>query len=203
MKIIDYKNDNRWQLCDEAHRASCIAPNWFIGLLYREYYNIENISNIKYAVETGTHRGYTTKFLCDHFEKVYSIEKYPDQNYYGDTSLREIYKQLESENSNLLINIGDSSQILPELLKAHSSDPFVFIFDAHNGPDGPLLEELTIVATHSNNKEHVIVIDDWGDFKTQQDMLKTKILNINPNYHIEESLFGRCGIVIAYIKKHE
>lgn len=203
MKIIDYKNDDRWELCDQHHKSSCVVPNWFIGLLYREYDNIKNISDIKHSVETGTHRGYTTEFLCKHFKNVYSIEKYPDQNYYGDTSLREVYKRLEEENSNLFINIGDSAEILPVILKAHPDNPFVFIFDAHNGPDGPLLEELSIVATTSNNKEHVIIIDDWGDFVSQHDTIKSKIYSINSKYHIEESSFGRCGILIAYIGKNE
>lgn len=201
MKIIDYIGDRRWELCDDNHKSKCKVPNWFLGLVYQESEYIKDIEDIKYALETGTYRGYTTEFLCDHFEKVYSIEKYPDQNFYGGDSLRDIYTQLEAKYSNLKINIGDSSSILPSVLSNHVNESFVFIFDAHNGPNGPLLEELEAVNRYSTNKNHIIIIDDWGDFTSQHDLLKTKIYNINSNYTIKEAPFGRAGILIAYIKK--
>lgn len=201
MKIIDYNEDERWELCDDNHKQKCKAPNWFIGLLYQESDLIKDLESLKYALETGTYKGYTTQFLAEHFDRVYSIEKYPDQNFYGGDSLRDLYTHLEAKYSNLKINIGDSSTILPKILSSHLEERFLFIFDAHNGPDGPLLQELETVSSQSLNKNHVIIIDDWGDFSSQHDLIKTKIYKINPNYSIVESSFGRCGILIAYIKK--
>lgn len=200
MKVIDYSRDKRWDICDENHKQKCEAPNWFIGLLYRERNLIKDFKGIKYALETGTYKGYTTQFLCDHFDRVYSIEKYPDQNFYGGDSLRDIYAQLETKYTNLKISIGDSSSILPKILNRHLEDRFVFIFDAHIGPEGPLLNELETVNRESHNKNHVIIIDDWGDFNSQHSIIKSKIYEINPDYSIVEAPFGRCGILIAYIK---
>lgn len=201
MKNIDYSYDKRWELCDIDHKQRCRAPNWFIGLLLQESEHIKDLENIKYALETGTYKGYTTEFLCAHFDKVYSIEKFPEQNFYGGDSLRDLYIQLEQKHTNLRINIGDSKYIMPDILSSHPRDRFVFIFDAHNGPTGPLLDELDAIINKSQNTEHVIIIDDWGDFTSQHELIKSKIYKINDNYNIVESTFGRCGILIAYIEK--
>ena len=200
MKYINYTNDSRWQRCSTLHKAKCKVPNWFIGLLYEEMEFISNIDQIKYALETGTYKGETTEFFCELFEKVYSIEKFPYQNFYGGESLIPLYSDLEKKYLNLKINIGDSSIILPKILENHPNETFLFLFDAHNGPETPLLNELDILNTLSNKKNHVIIIDDWCDFASFHDKIEEKIYNINPNYYIKISEFGR-GIAIIYIKK--
>jgi hypothetical protein len=200
MKYIDYTNDSRWQRCSEIHKIKCKVPNWFVGLLYEEKDFISNINEIKYALETGTYKGETTEFFCELFEKVYSIEKFPNQNFYGGNSLTSLYSNLEKKYENLKINIGDSSTIVPKILETHSNESFLVLFDAHNGPETPLLNELEILKNISNKKDHVIIIDDWWDFVSFHETIKEKIYEINSNYYIKISEFSK-GIAIIYIKK--
>lgn len=200
MNSINYNDDERWERCDTRHKSMCKVPNWFVGLLYEEKDFISNINEIKYALETGTYKGETTEFFCELFDKVYSIEKFPNQNFYGGDSLTSLYSKLEKKYSNLKINIGDSSVIVPKILEKHSNESFLILFDAHNGPETPLLKELEILKNVSNKKDHIIIIDDWCDFVSFHETIREKIYEINPNYYIKISEFGR-GIAIIYIKK--
>ncbi len=204
MKIINYQNSKLWDVCDERHKAMCkLAPNWFVGLLY-ELAKKRDLSYLKIAVETGTHRGDTTKLLSDSFDKVYSIEKYFNNNWYGDKSLLDLYEIIQSEKPNINIKLGDSIDHLKLILNKYPSEPIMFLLDAHNGPDGadmgsngPIKQELEIIRDNSNNTNHVIIIDDWVDFSTIHSELKSIIMDINPSYKISETNFGR-GITIAH-----
>ena len=199
MKIINYQHSKLWDVCDERHKAKCkLAPNWFIGLLF-ELAEKRDLSYLKIAVETGTFRGETTKLLSDSFDKVYSIEKYYNNNWYGDKSLLDLYDVLQSERPNINIKLGDSVDYLKEILDTYPSEPIMFLLDAHNGPEGPIKEELEIIRDKSNNENHVIIIDDWGDFSPIHTELKSIMMEINPSYKINETDFGRAGITIVHI----
>tara|TARA_R110000851_G_scaffold281359_2_gene434796 strand:- start:2377 stop:2976 length:600 start_codon:yes stop_codon:yes gene_type:complete len=198
MKIIDYNNSKLWDVCCERHKAKCkLAPNWFIGLLF-ELSEKRDLSYLKIAIETGTYRGETTKLLSDSFDKVYSIEKYYNNNWYGDKSLLDLYEVIQSENPNISIKLGDSVDHLRDILNKYPSEPIMFLLDAHNGPDGPIKKELEIIRDNSNSEKHVIIIDDWGDFVSIHAELKSIIMEINPSYKISETDYGRAGITIIH-----
>ena len=72
------------------------------------------------------------------------------------------------------------------------NDKILFFLDSH-GRDCPLMEELSAIK-ELQRKDHTILIDDvriirsciWGDSRydsrTFEDVLKNKLLEINPNY---------------------
>jgi len=71
MKLnLDYSGDPRWEQMSETHKKSLPIPNLFISLLYQYQDDIPNISNINFAIETGTHDARTSIFLAEHFDSI-------------------------------------------------------------------------------------------------------------------------------------
>jgi hypothetical protein len=141
-------------------------------------------------IETGSMEGWTMDIAAAHgFEVMHGIELM--QKYY-DFSIEK-----QKDNPNVHFWLGESPDILPELVK-NLSTPATFWLDAHasgpNIPGGkyggcPLVQELEAIML-SPCKDHVIMIDDARLFGTHEwDYLdKQKVIdtlyNINPNYKI-------------------
>ncbi|MCH9613419.1 MAG: hypothetical protein SP1CHLAM54_04190 [Chlamydiia bacterium] len=141
-----------------------------------------------YFVETGTFGGDSVqKALDTGYAEVRSIEFASDNYDYCSTRFLE--------NSKVKLFLGDSSKDLWTVI--HDIDkPVTFWLDAHvypprtdGGKNCPLIEELDQIKRHPI-KTHTILIDDMHcagtasfDGLTIED-LKTKILEINPDYEI-------------------
>lgn len=129
---------------------------------------------LKVLIETGTYYGGTIKALKNYFKKIYSIEL--------NDSLYMSAKSEFQNNINVFLLKGDSSEILPELLK-ELKEPCIFWLDAHysGGPTSrgnkytPILEELKAISVNSIFK-NVLLIDDarlfngTGDYPTLGDL---------------------------------
>ncbi len=159
-----------------------------------QYYPYPHCPN-KYFIETGTNRGFGIgrALYSGMFEEFYSIELAPH--------LYEYCKNLYADFKNVHIFLGDSRQVLPQILEKISS-PATFWLDGHYSSgetaksltNNPILGELDCIKNHFL-KNHTIMIDDaklFGsaefDFIEIED-LKQKLWEINPNYKI--SLYSR------------
>lgn len=119
-----------------------------IALTLRDRYDI------RHFVETGTHKGYTTRWAASVFQWVTTIEI--NERIYRNT--KEGLKHLE----NVYFVCGDSRLKLAEVIP---NEPAIVWLDAHNpikydksfSPDNrcPLREELAAL-----NAKHFIFIDD-------------------------------------------
>jgi hypothetical protein len=135
-------------------------------------------------IETGTYLGEMVEAIRKTFDRIFSIEL--------DSALYETAKERFSESGNISIIKGDSSRVLPELLKSIKS-PCLFWLDAHYSSgmtvrgelETPVMKELQCILNHSINK-HVILIDDARCFVGQNDYptieeLKRFVSSINPD----------------------
>lgn len=111
----------------------------------------EFIHNYRFqtAIETGTYRGSTTRWLAKEIGYVYTIET--DEIMYMNVDL--------SRNINIEHIYGKSETILPSILAKIPSDEKVFIYlDAHWGDSWPILDELR--AIRESKVKCMVVIDD-------------------------------------------
>ncbi|MFC1567282.1 hypothetical protein ACFL3R_00410 [Thermodesulfobacteriota bacterium] len=136
-------------------------------------------------IETGTYLGEMVCAVKYSFIKIYSIEL-------GS----ELYKRAEkkfSKHKHIAIYNGDSSIVLPEILK-RINEPCLFWLDAHYSAgitdkgekETPIMKELESIFSHPI-EGHVILIDDARCFTGQNDYpaleeLKELIINRYPNY---------------------
>lgn len=123
--------------------------------------------NPRIFIETGTYKGEMLDSMNGKFEKMYSIEL-------GE----ELYKKAKEKyknNKNITLLQGDSSAILPILMKK-IKEPALFWLDAHysggetvrGNLDTPIEKELKSILNHPI-KTHVILIDDARDFIGKND----------------------------------
>jgi len=145
-------------------------------------------------VETGTNygNGIYTALNCG-FERALSVEINP--------ILHEQNLQKYANYDNVKLFLGDSKDVLPEMLKL-VNEPAFFWIDAHHSSGDPAFHELEILKTH-HIKTHTILIDDIpvhfpGDLKHG---LEKMILEINPAYRIEyaNNAFAQDYILVAYV----
>jgi len=189
MKLnLDYSGDPRWEQMSETHKKSLPIPNLFISLLYQYQDNIPNISDINFAIETGTHDARTSIFLAEHFDVAFTVELFPDRNPYDGRSYRELYQELGQKYENLTFLFGTSEETLKSVLEELPDERFFILLDAHNMLNGPLTEELKAIKSASNRNDHVMLIDDCrdlgqGNFPTLAEF-ETLLRDINPNYNI-------------------
>ena len=120
-------------------------------------------NRLKIFVETGTLHGDTLDVLKDAFVELYSVELD------GELFLKA---QSRFRNSNKIrLRNGDSGEELSKIL-ADIRQPALFWLDAHysgkgtarGSEDTPILQELSALARHSLQYEHIVVIDDARDF---------------------------------------
>jgi hypothetical protein len=145
----------------------------------------QNKEDCDIFVETGTEAGHTTSLASlFNFKELHTIELSKD---WYDFS-----KEKFLGNPNIHVHFGDSSEVLPQLLKTINKK-ILFWLDGHysggNTAKGkkssPLLEELEAIKAH-DIKNNIILIDDIRLAGTEwipplQDITK-KILEIHQNY---------------------
>ena len=142
--------------------------------------------NLQILIETGTYLGTTVDATKNVFLKIYSIEL--------DRRLYQRAKNKFSKFKNIQIIQGDSSIILPKLLKKIKV-PCLFWLDAHfskgitarGRKDTPIWEELTAILNHKI-KNHLILIDDADSFSGKNDypsiLQVKKIVLKKGNYYL-------------------
>ena len=118
-------------------------------------------------IETGTFKGDMIAAQIDNFKMLYSIELAP---YYYEEAKRRF-----SQKDNVKLYLGDSSQILPEILKSvHQS--CIFWLDGHysggltarGGKECPVMLEIQSIL-NTEKIPHIILIDDARKFKGSHD----------------------------------
>ena len=189
MKLnLDYTNDPRWDQMSEIHKKTLPIPNVFVSILYQYQDQIPNLSDINFAVETGTHDARTSIFLAEHFDIAFTSELHPDRNPYDGKSYRSHYEEINLRHENLTFLFGSSEEALKLILEEMPNERFLILLDAHSGPYTPLKGELDSIKNYSNRKDHVIIIDDCkhlgqGTFPDLSEF-ETLLREINPEYNI-------------------
>jgi predicted O-methyltransferase YrrM len=105
------------------------------------------------AVETGTYKGKTTKWLANRMKKVYTIENNLD----FFNCAKENFKNID----NIEIILGNSGNKIEEIIKQIPlEENTLFYLDAHWYDYWPILDELTTIG---KNKQlnNLIIIDDF------------------------------------------
>lgn len=157
--------------------------------------------NIPVFLETGTFLGGMIKGVFPYFQKIFSIEI--NKNYF-----QKAFEKFK--NTHVTIFLGDSTDVLPILMKRIKSPTF-FWLDAHYWPNSPfamgatacpIREELLAIAQHPLASNHVIFIDDYRCFVGRmnypmQDELIQIIQFQFPNHAIEIQ-----SDIIRVIPKH-
>lgn len=118
-------------------------------------------------VETGTYRGDMVFAVKNIFRKIYSVEL-------GE-ELYERARQRFAGFRHITIMKGDSKEVLPKILE-EITEPGLFWLDAHyssgvtarGDKDTPIEHELKAIYGHPI-KNHIILIDDAGDFSGEND----------------------------------
>jgi len=136
----------------------------------------------KYFIETGCQRGdgLEKARATGNYKQLFSIEI--DHN-----SVETCRKRFQAF-SNVEILEGDSSRLLPELLKRIDA-PATFWLDGHTDTHSPIFSELESIRNHSI-KTHTILIDDVSSFGTVAteyiliDDLILRLRKINSKYQI-------------------
>jgi len=116
--------------------------------------------NLKTFIETGTWHGDTVQCFYPHFDQVYFIELSP--------KLVEEARKKFSDVSNVHLYLGDSGQVLKELLSQLPKTPTLFWLDAHSSggdtvwtPDVPLGKDLSTI--FESGFDGVVFVDDLQD----------------------------------------
>lgn len=143
---------------------------------------------IQTFIETGTYLGAMINATKNTFKKIYTIEL--DKKLYLHT------KNKFKKFNHIKIYLGDSTKILPKLLKTIRK-PSLFWLDAHYSKGitakgekvTPILEELTSILNHKV-KSHTILIDDASNFIGRNDYptlkyLRNFVARKNPNLDFE------------------
>jgi hypothetical protein len=125
---------------------------------------VENKGNRRMFVETGTGTGQMVNAVKLGFRHVISIEL--------DKYLYDVASRKFQDVINVTILHGDSSIILPAILKGAINEPAVFWLDAHysggitayNGNVTTVKEEVQAILAHPLAQQHVILIDDASAF---------------------------------------
>lgn len=158
----------------------------------------------EYFIETGTCGGDGITYALElGFKKIVSID------IIHDNVAHEKFK----DNSNVNLITGDSGIALWEVIK-NMSDRVTFWLDAHAdlikregdwNPICPILEELQQIKKHPI-KNHDILIDDITPIillpGISKSILKSTILDINPNYNINYVDTGGTETLIATTRKN-
>jgi len=149
-------------------------------------------------IETGTYLGNGIKWALNRgYKKIYSIELI--NPYYNDA------KNKFQENNEVIIINGNSTRVLPELIK-NINKPITFWLDAHymkRDPiqqiipeelrKTPIIDELKAIRGH-HLKNHIIMIDDIREYKKTIKTLN-EIINLlkdlNINYIDDKNIIAK------------
>lgn len=118
---------------------------------------LARLNDAKIFVETGTFGGGTTRWAANHFKIVHTIER--AENLYN------LYSNELAQIKGINPHLGDSRNILPQIIKNIDNQKVVFWLDGHwsggetagENDECPLLDELACL---SNRTEDIILIDD-------------------------------------------
>ena len=160
----------------------------------REILRIKSIYNIKVAVETGSYLGYTTLWLSKNFNRVFSIDIYPNL-------ALEVKKELIKKN-NFKLYKGDSSKHLIEMLRGIKDNALLYL-DAHWFNSWPIIDELNQIA--NLGIKPIIVIHDFFVPKCQNlgfDTYKGQKLDFKYIKPYIEKIYGVSGYKYYYNSKY-
>ena len=161
--------------------------------------------NLSHAIETGTHYGYTTDFLCKHFKRVITIESQSD--YYIVAK-----KRLEKYNNCKVIQ-GDSANFLEYILPEVSQKVNIFFFlDAHWYGHCPLKDELKAISLNKNINPVILIhdfqvpgkdfqFDTYNNQPLNLDWIHPELEKIYGEYNFEynkESTGAKVGVIYIY-----
>ena len=154
--------------------------------------------NYDILIETGTFQGDMVETQRKNFKEIYSIEL--SEKLFNECKMRF------SRFNHINLLQGDSSDVLPVIMKKNSS-PAIFWLDGHYSggitakgtKSCPIYEELN--AVFSNGLNHVLLIDDARDFNGLNDYpalneLEIFICKFKPSYSFEV----KDNIIRAYQK---
>lgn len=136
---------------EEEEMQKLFSPFNHAPELIPYYLYLKNQFGITTAIETGTWKGETTRFLASIFDQVHSIE-----------IQEEFFVQASEELSsfsNLRLHHGNSPEVLQSILPELSSERILFYLDAHWFSYWPLLDELEAIGT-TRKDACIIIIDD-------------------------------------------
>lgn len=147
----------------------------------------QKLSGARTLIETGTYYGNMIDAQLDNFDKIISIEL-----------SGELYEKAVKRfiNHNVELYHGDSSDILPEIMK-DIKEPVIFWLDGHysagvtakGSKNTPIREELTSIINH--HCKHIILIDDAREFTGDNDYpTLQEIENMSSDYKmiVEEDI---------------
>lgn len=174
--FINYKNSPLWEKCSDLHKKELTVPNPFVSTLL--FYQIRegfDLTDINFALETGTFMGDTTLIFSDYFSHVYTVEKFLEGNRYfcraqkeskkGHSSLKSFLDEAFNGRSNISLKEGDSTPFIKDTLATHPDERFLLLLDAHDQNFTTLLLELEAIKLHSNRFDHIIMVDDGKFFQ--------------------------------------
>ena len=197
----DYNGDEQWLKIDKNRVNLLKIPNEFVNLLYEYRNDIKDVDEVIMAIETGTYKAETTKILANHFDRVYTIELYPDNNPYDRSNNRGLYEKLSVEMGNIEFLMGiKSTDGLKMIISENPDKRFFILLDAHTTDIEPVKEELLIIKNNSKRNDHIIMIDDCRDLGKGNSLTKDELISVikdmNENYKIIETKIGNTVTLI-------
>ena len=128
-----------------------------MGISQEIVIELAGLNNSTIFVETGTYHGSTTRWASNYFETVHTIER--AENLYN------LHSNELAQIKGVTPHLGDSRDILPQILKDISGQKAVYWLDGHwsggetagENDECPLLDELICL---SSRTEDIILIDD-------------------------------------------
>ncbi len=127
------------------------------GIPKQIVFELAQLSSSTIFVETGTYRGSTTRWASNNFKIVHTIER--------SENLYRMYSNELSQIKGVTTHLGDSRDILPQIVRHIHGQRVVYWLDGHwsggetagEYDECPLLEELACLSTRT---EDIILIDD-------------------------------------------
>lgn len=149
---------NSWRqevILGPAQQAVVMLSNAFNGQVSKLDMFLEAVSSrpMRIAIETGTFRGWTTRFLAKRFQRVFTFET--NQEFLDEA------KVACAEHTNVDFLLRDSGEIQQAWMQAGlPADQIDFAYlDAHWEENCPLVAELDFVLAHAPNA--IVFIDDF------------------------------------------
>jgi cephalosporin hydroxylase len=118
--------------------------------LSEKFLEIKNEYNLNTVIETGTYHGTTTSWFSKHFKDVYTIE--------SQSAHFEEASKIIGHINNIKMSLGDSSELLKEILPSIDDNKTIIFLDAH-WYTNPVLAELD--AIKESGKLPILAIHDF------------------------------------------
>jgi len=120
-----------------------------------EFLKLKEKYKVEAAIETGSCIYSTTRWFCQNFNEVWTVEINPEYALYGQDQIRGF-------NANVYVRF-DSVEFISEILKVKLAKDKVCIFflDAHWGNNCPLKDEIKAIASLGLVFAPVVAIHDF------------------------------------------